>query len=341
MKVIKKQLKCKECRKPIKESKYSEYYKCPRHKKYYCNDCVQAGIRCKTCQTYLGSIWGTNEPQYKNLHINVKAALVLMAVSVIAFILIFIILFLFTPLTFLSGMIGQFVFIFFMLIALLILYSSDPLKNYFKRLERATEDRTLINLYSGLNGAWQNPIMSKDDRMRFYNNAHRNTNILIFNIIILGILLIIISYLLFFSIVLVFMGSLLISGGIVFAFYFPYLKIKFIKTEPLETFVILKTYKIEKANKIIDNFLKHLDEPYQKLLSSTTALYYLWLGAIKFEFKNKNYLILGSQLLSGLNPDVTVGIGYYNPDENIKHARELQKKLDRYLVKKEIVRLYR
>ena len=105
MKVIKKQFKCKECGKPIKVSKYSEYYKCPRHNKYYCNDCVQAGIRCKTCETYLGSIWGSADQQYKNLHIHVKAALMLMVVAIVAFVLIFLISLLFTPLTFLSGMI--------------------------------------------------------------------------------------------------------------------------------------------------------------------------------------------------------------------------------------------
>ena len=341
MKDDKKQLTCYECRKSINESEFSEYYKCPRHNKYFCNTCVHSGVFCSTCQNVVGPIWGSTDPQYKNLHVNVKAALVLILVSAIAFVLIYVILLLlFSPLTFLSFMMGQFVFIFFMLLALIILKSSDPLKNYFKRLELATEDRTLINLYSGLEAAWQNPIMSKDDRMRFYTNAHRTANILNLIVIIIGVLLITIDYFIFFSIILIFIGILLLTGGIIFGFYFPYIKNKYINTEPLESFVILKTLKMERGIKVVEDFLNHLDEPYQKLLSSTTALYYLWLNAIKFEFENKNYLIIGSQLLSGLEVDITIGIGYYNPIENINHARELQKKLDRFLVKKKIVKLY-
>jgi hypothetical protein len=331
MKYDEKIMTCDGCKKTISQSEFSKYYKCQKHNKFYCNECIQKDIFCQRCET--------ESKDKKNIPPE-EEDILMKKIKIIGFILVLIIVIsTFSALSVDNAIIATFILTFYVIFMIISYFELKRYPNrYYRRRTVKLDDRAVVNAFTGLLGDWSYPILTKDERLGVFSHVREKINLVSITIIFIGSIIIVIGIIISINLFIIFIGCMFIVTGVAFISYMKYARKSYMGIEPIE---ITKTTELKEPIPgivLMEELLNSIGEPYRKETEITHIFQNYWMKSFKYIFNNKNYIIYAFMDYPDADFTSAIGVGYYL-DFTI-HAREIFKKLDRFLVDNKLIQLF-
>jgi hypothetical protein len=318
--------KCDQCGVTYSNEKDQEnFYYCPSHFNNICSECVHKNLECTDC---------VNERISQEKSSKEKVMLIGVSLIIYAILGLFVLIAGFN-FSFSDALVFLFGSVMFIIILMMIFYLILIIpRQVFINKSFIPDDRSVQNANYGLERYWKVPILNKTERNEIFKKSKGIIYLVSSATILIGIIIILVNFLILKSIIITFFGCVIIALGIMFIVFTRFIKTQFIDTQPIETTSIVDFKNPRMVVKKVERFMKEINEPYRKEVLYEKSTIGPWLKRFRYVFNNGNYIIflyfkMPSNLFAG-----GVGVGYYY--EHYLHARNLQKKMDNYLVDKNL-----